>query len=93
MKYINDYKEGDRFNGIYLCKKKQSAVTKNGKPYETLELQDKTGAIDGKVWDPHSAGIEEYDALDYVDIGGDVTSFNGALQFNIKRLRARFLDK
>ena len=87
MKYISDYKEGDRVTGIYLCKRKQSAVTKNGKPYETIELQDKTGSIDGKIWDPHSAGIAEYDALDYVEIGGDVTAFNGALQFNIKRLR------
>lgn len=29
MKYIRDYKEGDRMFDIYLCKHKQSAVTKN----------------------------------------------------------------
>ena len=46
MKYIKDYKEGDRVFDIYLCKHKQSAVTKNGKPYETVILQDKTGTID-----------------------------------------------
>ena len=43
MKFIKDYKEGDRVFDIYLCKHKQSAVTKNGKPYETVILQDKTG--------------------------------------------------
>ena len=36
----------------------QSAVTKNGKPYENVILQDKTGTIDGKIWDPNSQGIE-----------------------------------
>ena len=49
MKFIKDYKEGDRVFDIYLCKHKQSAVTKNGKPYETVILQDKTGTVDGTV--------------------------------------------
>ena len=43
MKYIETLREGERIGGIYLCKGKQSAMTKNGKPYETLLLQDKTG--------------------------------------------------
>ena len=87
MKYISDYKEGDRISGVFLCKNGHTAVAKNGKPYETLVLQDKTGIVDGKIWDPNSAGIGEYDSLSYVQLGGDVTSFQGALQFNIKRLR------
>nr|MCR5102486.1 HD domain-containing protein [Butyrivibrio sp.] len=31
--------------------------------------------------------IEDFDALDYVDIFGEVTSFNGMLQINVKRAR------
>lgn len=87
MKYIKDYKDGDRVFDIYLCKHKLMAVTKNGKPYESLILQDKTGTIDAKVWDPNNAGIAEFDALDYIEVYGDVTSFQGALQVNVKRIR------
>ncbi len=87
MKYIKDYKEGDRVLDIYLCKHKQSAVTKNGKPYENVILQDKTGTIDAKVWEPGSAGISEFDALDYIEVYGEVNSFQGALQINVKRIR------
>ena len=87
MRYINDLHEGDRISGIYLCKQRQSAVTKNGKPYDSIILQDKTGTIDGKIWDPNSVGIEEFDQLDYIEIMGDVTSFAGAMQLNIKRVR------
>ena len=87
MKYIRDYKEGDRMFDIYLCKHKQSSVTKNGKPYETVILQDKTGTIDAKVWDPNNAGISEFDTLDYIEVYGDVNSFQGALQVNVKRIR------
>jgi 3'-5' exoribonuclease len=87
MKYIKDFHDGDRINDIYLCKHKQSAVTKTGKPYDNVILQDKTGAIDAKIWEPNSAGIEDFDVLDYVDITGEVSVFNGALQLSIKRVR------
>ena len=87
MKYIKDYKDGDRVFDIYLCKHKISAVTKNGKPYDTVVLQDKTGTIDAKVWDPNNAGIAEFDSLDYIEVYGDITSFQGALQVNVKRIR------
>lgn len=87
MKYLNELHEGDRISSIYLCKHKQSAVTKNGKPYENVILQDKTGCMDAKIWGPNSQGIDEFDVLDYIDVVGDVTTFAGALQVNIKRVR------
>lgn len=87
MKFIKDYKEGDRVFDIYLCKHKQSAVTKNGKPYENVILQDRTGTIDAKVWEPNNAGIGEFDTLDYIEVYGEVNNFQGALQINVKRIR------
>ena len=87
MKFIKEYKDGDRVFDIYLCKFKSSAVTKNGKSYDNVILQDKTGTVDAKIWDPNNAGIAEFDTLDYIEVYGDVTSFNGALQVNIKRVR------
>lgn len=87
MKYIKDYKDGDRVFDIYFCKFKSSAVTKNGKSYDNVILQDKTGTIDAKIWDPNNPGIADFDACDYIEVYGDVTSFNGALQVNVKRVR------
>ena len=87
MKYIKDYKDGDRVFDIYFCKFKSSAVTKNGKNYDNVILQDKTGTLDAKIWDPNNAGIADFDAMDYIEVYGDVTSFNGALQVNVKRVR------
>lgn len=87
MKYIKDLREGDRLFDIYLCKHRQSAVTKNGKAYENLILQDKTGTIDAKIWEPNNPGIEDFDTLDYIEVYGDVTSFQGTLQVSVKRIR------
>ena len=87
MKFIETLREGERINDVYLCKYKQSAVTKNGKPYENVILQDKTGVIDAKIWEPNSMGIDDFDMMDYVAVVGDVSSFQGALQVSIKRVR------
>lgn len=87
MRYINTLHEGETIRSIYLCKGKRSAETRNGKPYDNLILQDKTGTLDGKVWDPNSAGIADYDEMDFIEVYGEVTSYNNALQLNIKQLR------
>jgi len=87
MKYIESFREGEHINDIYLCKFKQAALTKAGKPYDNVVLQDKTGTIDAKIWDPGSIGIDEFDVMDYVAITGDITSFQGNLQMSIKRAR------
>lgn len=87
MKYIETFRADTRISGIYLCKSKISSMTKNGKPYESIILQDKTGTIDAKIWDPNSQGIDEFKALDYMEVVADVINFNGTLQLSVKRVR------
>lgn len=87
MRYIQEFREGSAVKDIYLCKQKNIATTKNGKEYFNVILQDKTGCVDAKVWEPNSFGISDFNSHDYVFINGDVTSFNGALQVNIKQAR------
>lgn len=87
MRYIKDLKEGNAVSDIYLCKQKNLATTKNGKEYFNMIIQDKTGCIDAKVWDTGSFGIGEFEAHDFIFVNGEVTSFNGALQVNIKQAR------
>lgn len=87
MRYIDSLRDGDRITAIYLCKQKTSAMTKTGKEYENVVLQDKTGSLDCKIWDPTSAGISEFEPLDYVEVSGRLSTFNGTLQLSIERAR------
>lgn len=93
MRYINTLREGDSIRSIYLCKTKRTAETRNGKPYDNLLLQDKTGTLDGKVWDPNSGGIADYDEMDFIEVFGEVVSYNNNLQLNIKQLRKPHEDE
>lgn len=86
MKYIESFNDGMRINGIYLCKTKNIALTKNGKEYGNLTLQDKTGQIEGKIWDLYSPGVRDFEAMDFVEIDALVTLFNGANQLNIRQI-------
>ena len=87
MKYIESLREGTRVSTVYLCRTKQTLLTKTGKEYFSLLLQDKTGTVDGKVWDPGNPGIGDFDAPDYVAVDADVTMFSGKIQLNVRRIR------
>lgn len=87
MRYIEQFREGTRVSDVYLCKTRQLAVTKNGKEYASVILQDKTGTIDSKIWDLSSPGIGNFEPLQYVYVDADVTVFQGSNQLNIKRIR------
>ena len=50
MRFIETFREGNHISDVYLCKAKQIALTKNGKEYGSLVLQDKTGTVDAKIW-------------------------------------------
>ena len=85
--YIKDLRGGETIRSIYMCRGKRSAETRNGKPYDNLLLQDKTGTLDGKVWDPNSQGIADYEEKDFIEVYGEVITYNNNLQLNIKQLR------
>ena len=87
MKYISELREGEITHDIYLCKQVQTLVAKTGKSYLSIILQDKTGTLDAKVWDITSGGIEDFDALDYIYVEGEVTIFQGTMQLKCRRIR------
>lgn len=87
MQYINKLKDGDKLSSVYHIKTKTQATSKVGKDYYNVQLQDKTGNIDGKIWDINASGIEEFNVGSYVYIEGDVISYNNQLQVKISKTR------
>lgn len=86
MKYIQELREGERISQIFLCKNKITATTKAGKSYYSLTLQDKTGTLDGKVWELNGA-IDHFESMDFIQADGEVIMFNNSMQLNIRRIR------
>lgn len=85
MRYIETFKEGEKIKGVYLCKKRFTVTTKSGKEFDIVKLQDKSGIIDGKIWNTDNFSVDNFDSMDYVSLMGEVQSYNGALELNLSR--------
>lgn len=91
---IADLKEGDILEGqAFYVQTKQMGATRSGNPFLSLKLADKSGAIDGKVWDSAEEWGELFEEGDFISVGGKVGSFNNVLQISIKSLRRLDEDK
>ena len=77
---------GDDIEGFYVLKSAFSKVANNGRPFLTLTLSDRTGAIDGKVWD-YAGPVGAADEGSVVKVRGSVSEFRGALQVTVERIR------
>jgi 3'-5' exoribonuclease len=86
MRFIESFKENDHIIDHYLCKQKQNLKTRSGKTYLSLRLQDKTGVIDGKVWEMNN-DIQCFEENDFIKIDGVVLTYQNDLQVKISRIR------
>ena len=55
MKYIDTLREGERISEVYLVKSRQNALTKAGKPYGNVVLQE-DGNLRCKDMEPFRSG-------------------------------------
>jgi 3'-5' exoribonuclease len=82
------FEEGKIFDGYFLLLSRQTRSTKTNKPYLNLILCDKTGQMEGRVWDPNDPRIaKELDRGDIVKARGSVSRFDDRLQMKVEQIR------
>ena len=87
MHFIKSLKDGQQIEEIYLCTKITTGTTKLGKQYLTVNLRDKTGDVDAKIWDPDSPGIADFDESDFVRVRAEVRLYQGRIQLSVHSLQ------
>lgn len=88
-KNISDFKVGEKTEGFYLVKSFDVKKTTNGKQYIDINLVDKTGEINSKIWE-YSEDKEELLAnSSVVKIRGEVLEWNGSKQLKVNKIRAK----
>ncbi len=85
--FIVDLKPGDAVQNYFLAAGKKLGKTKGNKPYLDLDLRDKTGSINGKVWENARSKGEKFSRGDVVKILADVTEYRGSKQLTVDRIR------
>jgi 3'-5' exoribonuclease len=86
MQTIASLKEGDWVEEIYLVTSKQVSTARNGVTYLSLKLADKSGEIDGKMWDNADETATKFEREDFVRIKGMASNYQGSMQIKLKAL-------
>jgi 3'-5' exoribonuclease len=84
--FANQIQERDWVDTIFLVRDKIVGMAKNGKPYLTLKLMDRSGELEGRVWDR----VDEFSALferdDFLRVAGKASVYMGKMQLVIQEL-------
>ena len=86
--YINEIKENDPVDSLFLVKEKSSAITKTGNTYLKLKLVDRSGEIEGRIWTSAENFAESFEKDGFVHVMGKAVSFQERLQVNITSIES-----
>src|ERR1700722_1736483 len=81
--FVKDLKDKDHVEGIFLVKTKNTPLAKSGKPYLAMMLGDRTGAIDGRMWDNVENVMNTFEIDDFVRVRGTVNLYQKRRQLVI----------
>ncbi len=83
---VKDIRAGEIVRSTFLVTEKNTAFTQKGTPYINLRLRDRTGDIDGKIWDNAAAFEKLFKRGDVVYVAGRAVSYRNTLQINVSEI-------
>ncbi len=88
MTNINEFQQGKRIEGFYPVKSVDCKTTNsNNKKYLDFTFADRTGEINGKLWEVAPEEETRYSANTVVKVRGIVLSWQSSLQLKIEKIR------
>ncbi len=85
--YVNQIKERDRVEAIFLVRDKITAMAKNGKPYMTLKLMDNSGEVEGRIWDCVDQLSSQFEKDDFILVNAKASVYLGKMQLVVQDLK------
>ena len=84
--YVKDLKLGEAIHTVFRAARKEKHTSRGGKSFLALTLVDRTGEVDGRVFDNTDAADGAFSADDYLLVKGKIGQFHGKNQVVIDRL-------
>ncbi len=91
--FVDQLRDGHDLDEVYLVTDKQLRANRNGNPYLLVELRDRTGSIQGRMWNAGESIARGFDPGDFVHASGKVQLFQGALQVILTNLEKAATQK
>jgi 3'-5' exoribonuclease len=81
--FVSEIRDNQPVDAVFMCAAKNQGVTKSGSGYLILKLLDRSGEIEGRVWDRANDLARGFDKSDYVRVRGQATLYQGKLQIRV----------
>jgi 3'-5' exoribonuclease len=81
--YAADIRENQSVDGLFLVAAKNHGVTKGGNTYLTLKLLDRSGEIEGRIWERAEDLGRGFERNDFVRVRGHATLYQGKIQLRV----------
>jgi 3'-5' exoribonuclease len=85
--FVKNLKAGSEVTELFVLRKKEFKETYDGQRFLKLELGDRTGRIDGVVWDNPEEIYDQAESGQIVKIKGWVTTYKETPQVKVEKLR------
>jgi len=85
--FVVDLKERDQIESPFLVRDKIMAMAKNGKPYMTLKLMDRSGEVEGRVWDRVDEFDSQFGKDDFICVRAKASVYMDKMQLIVQDLR------
>lgn len=85
--YVEQIRERDQLESVFLVRDKITAMAKNGKPYMTLKLMDRTGEVEGRIWDRVDQLSSYFEKDDFIQVIAKASVYLGKMQLVVQDLR------
>jgi 3'-5' exoribonuclease len=83
---IATLRQGQEFDGVFACTRKDRLVSRAGTPYLAVELRDRTGAVQGRAFRDADVLAGRFDRGDIVRVAGRVERFRDELQVELRSI-------
>ena len=90
---IAELRPGQSLRGDFACARKDRLTARNGSPYLSLELRDRTGSIKARAFDRADVLAANFSEGDPVRVAGKVERFRGELVVELSDIRALSVDE
>src|SRR5207245_8086078 len=85
--YVSDLAPDAIITSFFLVCEKEMASSREGKPFLRLELSDRSGTIEARLWDNVEGFAALFDRDDIIKVQGRVENYKNRLQMTVERLR------
>jgi 3'-5' exoribonuclease len=85
-RYVNQLGPQETINEVFRATEKQLRPNRNGNLYLQVDLSDRTGVVNARMWNASEPVYRSFENGDFVRVEGSTQLFQGAMQLIITRL-------